>query len=120
MAKVLIVDDVLFMRMILKKLLLREGHEIIGEATTGPDAIEEYIKCQPDIILLDMHIPDMNGLKVIKTLMRFNSSVKIIMISANQTQTLMELAISIGAKGFIIKPFQSLNMINEINRVLEL
>jgi len=120
MAKVLIVDDIPFMRSLLKSLLMRGGHEVISEAENGQDALVEYINCHPEIVLLDMYIPNMNGLATLKRLKKIDPAVKVIFVSAEEDPDVIKVAINSGAKGYILKPFQSKQMMQEIQRVVNM
>ncbi|MBP1971209.1 two-component system chemotaxis response regulator CheY [Virgibacillus natechei] len=105
MAKVLITDDAAFMRMQLKDILTKLGHEVVGEAGNGQEAIEKYQELEPDIITMDITMPEMNGVEAVKEIKQLNDDVKIIMCSAMGQQTMVLEAIQAGAKDFIVKPF---------------
>src|SRR5699024_7482470 len=105
MAKILVTDDAAFMRMQLKDILTKLGHEVIGEAENGLDAIEQYKKLEPEIITMDITMPEMDGIAAVKEIRKINPDVKIIMCSAMGQQGMVVEAIQAGAKDFIVKPF---------------
>ena len=104
--KVMIVDDMLFMRVSLKKILEDLGFEVVAEAENGEDAIIKYKKYLPDIVTLDITMPVMNGIEALGEIKKINPDVKAIMISAMGQQPNVLKAIKMGAKGFIVKPFK--------------
>ncbi|SUY47510.1 response regulator containing CheY-like receiver domain and AraC-type DNA-binding domain [Clostridium putrefaciens] len=112
MAKVLIVDDAAFMRMMIKDILEKNGFEVVGEASNGIKAVEMYKKERPDVVTMDITMPDMDGIEAVKNIRQFDSSAKIIMCSAMGQQTMVMDAMRAGARDFIVKPFQ-------VDRVLE-
>lgn len=119
MSKILIVDDSMFMRSILKNILEKEKYQIIGEANNGNECIEKYKELKPDLITIDMIMPEMNGIDTVRKLMQINSKIKVIMVSAMGQQVLIEEALKAGAKNFIIKPFQPEKVIETIKQVLQ-
>jgi len=119
MVKILIVDDTLFMRTMLQAIVSDEGHEVIGMAEDGYQGVFEYTQNRPDIVLLDILMPKMDGIMALKTLMAYDPRARILMVSAIQSVKMIKLAISCGAKGYVLKPFQRLQLMQEINRVLE-
>lgn len=112
MAKVLIVDDAAFMRMMIKDILEKNGFEVVGEASNGIKAVEIYKKEKPDVVTMDITMPDMDGIEAVKEIRQFDSSAKIIMCSAMGQQSMVMDAMRAGARDFIVKPFQ-------VDRVLE-
>ena len=118
LARVLIVDDTLFMRTVLRTIVTDEGLEVSGEAEDGYQGIFEYVNNRPDLVLLDILMPKMDGIMTLKTLLGYDPQVKVIMISAIQSTKMIKLAINCGAKGYILKPFQRPQLIQEIKRVL--
>ncbi|MFC0302152.1 response regulator [Virgibacillus soli] len=105
MAKILITDDAAFMRMQLKDILSQLGHEVVGEATNGLEAMQQSKELKPDIITMDITMPEMNGIDALKEIKRENQEVKIIMCSAMGQQGMVVDAIKSGASDFIVKPF---------------
>ena len=112
MARVLIVDDAAFMRMMIKDILEKNGFEVIGEANNGIKAVEMYKKEKPDVVTMDITMPDMDGIQAVKEIKLFDPNAKVIMCSAMGQQTMVMDAIRAGARDFIVKPFQ-------VDRVLE-
>ena len=110
--RVLICDDAMFMRMMLKDILSKNGYEVVGEAANGREAIDKYIELRPDLVLLDITMPEMDGIEALKKIKMIEPKAKIIMCSAMGQQAMVIEAIQNGAIDFIVKPFQQ-------NRVLE-
>ncbi|MEY7998822.1 response regulator [Clostridium sp. Mt-5] len=118
MAKILIVDDAAFMRMMIKDILEKNGFEIIGEANNGIKAVELYKKERPDVVTMDITMPDMDGIEAVKAIKALDPSAKIIMCSAMGQQTMVMDAIKAGARDFIVKPFQPDRVLEAINKVV--
>ncbi|ETI67704.1 response regulator [Neobacillus vireti] len=118
MARVLIVDDAAFMRMMLKDILIKNGLEVVGEAVNGADAIEKYRELQPDVVTMDITMPEMDGITSVKQIRALYPQAKIIMCSAMGQQPMVLEAIQAGAKDFIVKPFQADRVIDSINKVI--
>jgi len=118
MAKVLIVDDAAFMRMLVKKILVQAGHQIVGEAGNGKEAVEKYKELKPDLVTMDIVMPEMDGISAVKEIMKIDPNAKIIMITAVGQEAKVMEALKSGAKGYIVKPFQAPKVIEEVNRVL--
>jgi two-component system chemotaxis response regulator CheY len=116
--KVLIVDDAAFMRMMIKDILASNGFEIIGEANNGLKAVELYKKERPDIVTMDITMPDMDGIAAVKEIKKMDPSAKVIMCSALGQQSMVMDAIRAGAMDFIVKPFQPDRVIESIRKVL--
>jgi two-component system, chemotaxis family, chemotaxis protein CheY len=105
MVRVLITDDAAFMRMQLKDIISKLGHEVVGEAENGLDAIQKAKELQPDLITMDITMPEMNGVDALKEIRSVNKEVKVIMCSAMGQQNMVVDAIYAGANDFIVKPF---------------
>ncbi len=118
MAKILIVDDSLFMRKVLKGIIEKEGHIVIDEACNGDDAMEKYAKSQPNLVIMDITMPDVDGLEGLRRIKVLDNNAKIIMCSAMGQDPFIKEAIDNGALDFIIKPFRKEQVIGTINRVL--
>ncbi|WP_175638948.1 response regulator [Metabacillus schmidteae] len=118
MARILIVDDAKFMRMTLSNILKKANHEIVGEAENGIQAVELFIKEQPDLVTLDITMPEKNGIEALKEIKQQYSNAKIIMCSAMGQQKMVVEAIEAGAKDFIVKPFDENRVLEAIDRVL--
>ncbi|MHC6179275.1 response regulator [Clostridium sp. JNZ X4-2] len=117
MAKILIVDDAAFMRMMIKDILEKNGFEIVGEANNGIKAVELYKKEKPDVVTMDITMPDMDGIEAVKAIKALDPAAKIIMCSAMGQQTMVMDAIKAGARDFIVKPFQPDRVLEAINKV---
>ena len=121
MAKIVIVDDALFMRKLLSMILSKEGHQIVGEGGNAKDAIALYEQFKPDLLTLDIIMPEVDGISTyaaIKKIKEIDNSAKIIMVSAMGQQDIIEESFKAGASDFIIKPFEEQNVINSINKIL--
>ncbi|WP_186429867.1 response regulator [Clostridium sp. BSD9I1] len=118
MAKVLIVDDAAFMRMMIKDILEKNGFEVIGEANNGLKAVELYKKERPDVVTMDITMPDMDGIQAVKEIKAMDPDAKIIMCSAMGQQGMVMDAIKAGAKDFIVKPFQADRVLEAIKKVI--
>jgi two-component system, chemotaxis family, chemotaxis protein CheY len=117
-AKVLIVDDAAFMRMMIKDILEKNGFQVIGEANNGLKAVEIYKKEKPDVVTMDITMPDMDGIEAVKAIRAFDPGAKVIMCSAMGQQTMVMDAIRAGARDFIVKPFQPDRVLEAIRKVL--
>ncbi|MBS5937343.1 response regulator [Clostridium sartagoforme] len=118
MTKVLIVDDAAFMRMMIKDILQKNGFEVIGEASNGIEAVNLYKKERPDVVTMDITMPDMDGIEAVKEIRAFDPSAKVIMCSAMGQQSMVMDAIKSGAKDFIVKPFQADRVLEAIRKVV--
>lgn len=117
MAKILVTDDAAFMRMMLKDILVKQGHEVF-EARSGVECIAEYQKVKPDLVTLDITMPEMDGLVAIRELMKIDFEAKVVMCSAMGQQAMVIEAIQSGAKDFIVKPFEAARVIESMNKAL--
>ncbi len=106
MARVLVVDDAMFMRAMLKKVLTGAGFEIAGEAENGQIAVERYKELKPDLVMMDITMPEMDGLAALKEIMKVDSGAKVVMCTALGQERNVAEALKIGAKDYIIKPFR--------------
>jgi two-component system chemotaxis response regulator CheY len=118
MGNILIVDDTLFMRTLLKNIIFSGGHTIAGEATDGDDAIEKYRELKPDLVTMDVVMPKMNGIEALKGIRAIDPQAKVIMCTAVGQEQMVKLAIKSGARGYIVKPFQAPKVLDEIKNVL--
>jgi two-component system chemotaxis response regulator CheY len=117
MTKVLIVDDAAFMRMQLKRILERNEFDVVGEADNGYNAIQKINTLHPDIIMLDITMPVMNGIECLKQINQLFEKPDVVMISAMGQQSHVIEAIDIGAKGFIVKPFKEDDVMLQLNKM---
>jgi two-component system chemotaxis response regulator CheY len=106
MKKVMIVDDAQFMRMALRKMLENNEYEVVGEAENGQVAIKRYQELRPDIVTMDITMPEMDGVAAIRAIMNIDPQASILVVSAMGMQHHVIEAISSGAKGFVVKPLQ--------------
>ncbi|MEI8388414.1 MAG: response regulator [bacterium] len=120
MAKVLIVDDSTVQRTILKKFLEKEQHEIIGEAKNGQDAVALYKDLNPDIVLLDIVMPDANGIAILDQIINQDENANVIICSSTALRNLIIESIQIGAKGFLVKPITSETLLKTINKIMHM
>lgn len=117
MAKVLVVDDTLFMRTSIRQMLEANGHSVIGEASNGVEAIEKYSKLNPDVVLMDITMPDMNGLDALEKIKEIDPKAKVIMCTAVGQQAMVARAVELGAQQFIVKPFQAERLLAAVDIV---
>ena len=103
--KILIVDDAVFIRLSLKMMLEKNGHEVVGEATNGSEAVLKYNELKPDLVTMDITMPQMDGITALKAIKKMDPSAKVVMISAMGQEATVKDAIMSGANGFIVKPF---------------
>lgn len=115
--RVLIVDDAAFMRMLLKDIITKAGYEIAGEAANGVEAVEKFKELKPDIVTMDITMPEMNGIDAIKKIKEFAPDAKIIVCSAMGQQAMVIEAIQAGAKDFIVKPFQHSRVVEALQKI---
>jgi two-component system chemotaxis response regulator CheY len=115
--KVLIVDDAIFMRNIIKDILTEAGYSVVGEANNGEEAIEKCKKLIPDIVTMDIVMPVMNGIDAVREIKKFNNNIKIVMCSALGQESLVMEAIEAGASDFITKPFKKERVIEVLRRL---
>jgi len=106
MKRVLVVDDAAFMRVSIKNMLTRHGYEIVVEAENGKVAIIKYQELKPDIVTMDITMPEMDGLASLKEILAIDPSANVIMVSAMGQESMVREAVLAGAKGFIVKPFK--------------
>jgi two-component system, chemotaxis family, chemotaxis protein CheY len=118
MARVLITDDAAFMRMQLKDIFTKLGHEVIGEAENGVISVEQAKELQPDLITMDITMPEMNGVDATREIKKVLPGTKIIVCSAMGQQTMVVDAIQAGANDFVVKPFNLERIKESIGKVL--
>ena len=115
--KVLITDDTAFMRMTLRNILEKNGFEVVAEAEDGYQAIEKYMQVRPDLVTMDITMPNMDGITAIKKIMEKDPQAKIIVVSAMGQKALVIEALNSGARDFIVKPFQPDRIIEALQKV---
>ncbi|EWG10396.1 chemotaxis protein CheY [Cytobacillus firmus DS1] len=117
-ARILIVDDAKFMRVTLSSILKKDDHEIVGEGENGKEAVDLFVNLKPDLVMMDITMPEMSGLEAVREIKRDNPNAKVIMCSAMGQQKVVVESIEAGAKDFIIKPFDESRVLEAVNRVL--
>jgi two-component system, chemotaxis family, chemotaxis protein CheY len=115
--RVLVVDDAVVMRMMIKNILSKEGYEVF-EAQSGIDAVEKYRTVKPDIVTMDMVMPDMDGISAVRQIVAEDPAARIVMCTSMGQQQLVVEAVQAGAKSFITKPFQPPKILETIEKVL--
>ena len=119
MAKnILICDDAAFMRMMIKDILTKNGYNVAGEAENGLRAVEKYKEVNPDLVLMDITMPEMDGIQALKEIKKVDASALVIMCSAMGQQAMVIESIQAGAKDFIVKPFQADRVIEAVKKVV--
>ena len=119
MAKnILICDDAAFMRMMIKDILTKNGYNVVGEAENGVKAIEAYQEFSPDLVLMDITMPEMDGIQALKKIKEGDANACVIMCSAMGQQAMVIEAIQSGAKDFIVKPFQAERVLEAVKKVI--
>ena len=119
MAKnILVCDDAAFMRMMIKDILTKNGYNIAGEAENGAKAVEKYAELKPDLVLMDITMPEMDGIEALKKIKASDANASVIMCSAMGQQAMVIESIQSGAKDFIVKPFQAARVIEAVQKVV--
>jgi two-component system chemotaxis response regulator CheY len=117
MKKVLIADDAAFMRLALRKILERNGFEVVGEAVDGWEAVNKFVTLKPDIVTMDITMPKMDGIESLKEIRSKDPSAKVIMISALGQENWVKKAVMEGAKGFIVKPYEESYVVQTLKKL---
>lgn len=116
--RVLIVDDAAFMRMMIKDILTKNGYEVAGEAENGAKAVEMYKELQPDVVTMDITMPEKDGIAAVKEIKGIDPNARIIMCSAMGQQMMVMEAIQAGARDFVVKPFQQDRVLQALEKAL--
>jgi two-component system chemotaxis response regulator CheY len=116
--RVLITDDTAFMRMTLRNVLEKNGYAVVAEAEDGVQAVEKYLEAKPDLVTMDITMPNMDGITAIKKIMENDPNAKIVVVSAMGQKALVIEALSSGARDFIVKPFQPERVIEALQKVV--
>lgn len=115
---ILICDDAAFMRMMLKDILVKEGYDVVGEAVNGADGVDKYNSLKPDLVTMDITMPEMDGIAALKAIKKSDPAAKVIMCSAMGQQAMVIESIQAGARDFIVKPFQKDRVVEAIKKVI--
>ena len=115
---VLICDDAIFMRTMVSDILQQSGFEVVGEAESGLQAIEKYRALRPDLVTMDIVMPDMGGIDAVREITKLDPSARVLMCSAMGQQALVVEALQAGAKDFVVKPFQPSRVLEAVERIL--
>jgi len=116
MARVLIVDDAAFMRISIKNMLTKNGYEVVGEAENGKVGVEKYKELKPDIVTMDITMPEMSGLDALKEIIKFDPAAKVVMVSAMGQEAMVRDSVISGAKTFIVKPFKEDGIVSALKK----
>ncbi len=119
MARILIADDASFMRQMIREIIEPEGHEVVGEATNGIEAVELFNELSPDMVTMDIVMPKRSGIDAVKGIIADHPTACIVMCSALGQETLVTEALQAGARDFIVKPFKPDSVIATIAKILE-
>ncbi len=117
MKNVLIVDDAAFMRVTIKNMLEKNGYTVVGEAENGKIGVVKYNDLKPDLVTLDITMPEMDGLTALKMIMQIDPAAKVVMMTAMGQQAMVKEAVMTGAKGFIVKPFKEDTVISALSKL---
>lgn len=119
MAKIMIVDDAAFMRMMVKDTLAKGGYTDVCEACDGDEALQTYKEIKPELVLMDITMPNMDGLEALKQIKAFDAEATVVMCSAMGQETMVIEAIKSGAKDFIVKPFKPNRILDTVSKIIE-
>jgi two-component system, chemotaxis family, chemotaxis protein CheY len=118
MARVLVVDDAAFMRKLLSDALCAGGHEVVGEAANGMEAIERYQELRPELTTLDITMPEKDGLEALREIIALDPAARIVMCSALGQESKVLESIKLGARDFVVKPFESERVLDAVSKAL--
>ena len=119
MARVLIADDASFMRQMIREIIEPEGHEVVGEATNGIEAVDLFKQLAPDLVTMDIVMPKRSGIDAVKRILADHPTACVVMCSALGQESLVMEALQAGARDFIVKPFKPDSVIATLKKVLE-
>lgn len=117
-AKIMIVDDAAFMRKRIRNILLKEGYEVVAESTNGKEAVDHYKQHKPDLVTMDITMPEMDGITALQEIKNIDPAALVIMVTAMGQQSMVIKAIKAGAKDFIVKPFEPERVLSTVRNVL--
>ncbi len=115
--RILITDDALFMRVTLKNILVQNGFEVVGEAQNGAEAIKLYGDLKPDLVTMDITMPEMDGLTALKAIRANDPQARVVMVTAMGQKSMVVEALQNGAKDFIVKPFQADRVVEAVSKL---
>ena len=115
---ILICDDAAFMRMMIKDILSKNGYNVVGEAENGAIAVDKYVELKPDLVLMDITMPEMDGIQALKKIKEIDSSATVVMCSAMGQQAMVIESIQAGAKDFIVKPFAADRVLEAVRKAV--
>jgi len=115
---VLVCDDAIFMRTMITDILEQAGYQVVGEAESGRQAVERYRQLKPDLVTMDIVMPDMSGIEAVREICKEDPGARILMCSAMGQQALVVEAVQAGAKDFVVKPFQASRVLEAVQRLL--
>ena len=118
MKRVMVCDDAAFIRMMIKDILVKNGYEIAAEAENGLKAVEQYPEAKPDLVLMDITMPEVDGIEAVRRIKALDPNANVIMCSAMGQQAMVIEAIQAGAKDFIVKPFQADRVLEAVRKVI--
>ena len=118
MARIMVVDDAAFMRKMLTDALAGGGHEVVGEAATGTEAVDKFLELRPEVTTLDITMPEKDGLEALREILAFDPSARVVMCSALGQESKVLEAIRSGAKDFVVKPFQAERVLAAVGKAL--
>jgi two-component system, chemotaxis family, chemotaxis protein CheY len=119
MGRILLVDDAAYMRRLVGIMVKKGGHEIVGESESGSLAIDLYSQVKPDLVILDILMPDMNGIEVLKRLREIDTDARVLMCTASEQSFHVQEAMKLGAAGYIVKPFNQEQLLEKIQTALQ-
>lgn len=117
---ILIADDLTFIKLVLRELVEKAGFHVVGEASDGEEAVQMYQETHPDLVLMDITMPKMDGLTALQRIMQIDPAARVILCSALGQQQLMVQAMRLGAKDFIVKPFRPERVLQSIKKTLDI
>ena len=116
--RILITDDALFMRVTLKNILSKQGYEVVGEAANGRESVELYQSVKPDLVTMDITMPEMDGISAVREIKKIDAEARIIMCTAMGQKNMVMDAVAAGAKDFIVKPFQPEKVLDAVKKLI--
>jgi two-component system chemotaxis response regulator CheY len=119
MARVLVVDDAVFMRRMVSDALSQGGHEVVGEAANGTEAIERFQELRPEVTTLDITMPELDGISALKAILEIDPAARVVMCSALGLESKVLESIKAGAKDFVVKPFQKERVLDAVGKALD-